>query len=153
MAMFQVQRAVGVVVLAILALPLAHETWPRNLGVLLFTAIWAWGYLLCNMLMCDLRDIKGDRRTGVVSLPVRLGRPATHRLIWILVACTGGLAILLAALPGSSARWIWALWGILGSAYVGGLAFAVRQKRPESFYEWWVEGMLFLPAVVVAVFR
>jgi len=145
--------APSLVVLAILSLPLTHDTWPSQPGLLVLTAVWAWGYLLCNMLLCDLRDIKGDRRTGVVSIPVRLGRKATFRLVWILIACTGGLAFLLAALPGSSARLVVALWGILGSAYVAGLAVAAQQRRSERFYEWWVEGMLFLPAVVVVIFR
>jgi 4-hydroxybenzoate polyprenyltransferase len=145
--------APSLVVLAILILPLTHDKWPGQLGVLLFTAVWAWGYLLCNMLLCDLRDIKGDRRTGVVSIPVRLGRKATFRLLWILIACTGGLAFLLAAFPGSGARLVLALWAILGSAYLAGLAIAAQQRRSERFYEWWVEGMLFLPAVIVVVFR
>jgi 4-hydroxybenzoate polyprenyltransferase len=145
--------APSLVVLAILSLPLIHEKWPSQPGLVVLTAVWAWGYLLCNMLICDLRDIRGDRRTGVVSIPVHLGRKATHRLLWILITCTGGLAFLLAAFPGSSARVVLMLWAILGSAYLAGLVVAAQQRRSESFYEWWVEGMLFLPAVVVAIFR
>jgi 4-hydroxybenzoate polyprenyltransferase len=145
--------APSLVVLAILSLPLIHEPWPSHPGLLLFASVWAWGYLLCNMLICDLRDVKGDRLTGVVSLPVRLGRRASYRLLWILIGCTGGLAILLSAFPGGSARLVWLMWGILGSAYIASLAVAITRRRSERFYEWWVEGMLFVPAVAVVVFR
>ncbi|MHA3770531.1 UbiA family prenyltransferase [Verrucomicrobiota bacterium sgz303538] len=142
-----------IVLLAIFGLPILHGLWPSNLGVLLLSILWAWGYLMCNMVLCDLRDMRGDRRTGVISLPVQLGRRTTHRLLWILIACTGGVAALLSAFPGSSARGVWLLLSIVGSIYVGGLAWAVKQRRSERFYEWWVEGMLFLPAVVVAMLR
>ena len=142
-----------IVLLSIFGLPLIHANWPSSFAVLLLTAVWAWGYMLCNMLLCDLRDLRGDKKTGVLSLPVQLGRKTTHRLLWILIACTGGLAALLAAFPGSSARGFWFCLAILGSVYVGGLAVAARQRRSERFYEWWVEGMLFVPAVIVAVLR
>ncbi|RYD81539.1 MAG: hypothetical protein EOP84_10845 [Verrucomicrobiaceae bacterium] len=145
--------APSIVLLSIFGLPIIHGNIPDRFGVLLLTAIWAWGYMLCNMLLCDLRDLRGDRKTGVKSLPVQLGRKATHRLLWILIACTGGLATLLAAFPGSSARGFWFFLAILGSLYVGGLAWAARQRRSERFYEWWVEGMLFVPAVIVALLK
>lgn len=145
--------APSIVLLSIFGLPLIHGHWPSRFSVLLLAAMWAWGYMLCNMLLCDLRDLRGDRKTGVASIPVQLGRKATHRLLWILIACTGGLAALLAAFPGNSFRGVWLLIAVIGSVYVGGLAVAVRQRRTERFYEWWVEGMLFLPAVVVAMLR
>jgi hypothetical protein len=36
-------------------------------------------------------------------------------------------------------------------AHLGALLVAVRKPRPESFYEWWVEGVLHLHAVALCI--
>jgi hypothetical protein len=35
--------------------------------------------------------------------------------------------------------------------WLGSLLAALRKPRPESFYECWVEGILFLPPLAVAL--
>jgi 4-hydroxybenzoate polyprenyltransferase len=105
---------------------------------LLLGLAWAWCILFFNMLLCDLRDMEGDRAAGTVSLPVYLGKRATHRLLLLVGVTIPLLAFLL----------VWPWQAFASIAYLSGLIFALRKPRPESFYEWWVEGLLFLPALV-----
>ena len=103
------------------------------------TAIaWTWCLLLFNMILCDLRDIEGDLATGIHTLAVLLGRTNTFRTLALLLAVIGGLAM------GNG-------WLPVGVLYCAGLLVALRKPRCEAFYEWWVEGILFVPAAVYAL--
>jgi 4-hydroxybenzoate polyprenyltransferase len=101
------------------------------------------------MILCDLRDRAGDRRTGIRSLPVWLGEKRTRLLLVTLLAFIEALG--LAALAGAREpqAGAWLLSCILAPLYLGGLLIAMRAPRSERFYEWAVEGMLFLPAIAV----
>jgi 1,4-dihydroxy-2-naphthoate octaprenyltransferase len=92
------------------------------------------------MLLCDLRDLEGDRVAGTISLPVYLGTELTWRVLLLVGSAVPLLAFLLS--------WPWQAFASLG--YLAGLILALRRPRSESFYEWWVEGLLFLPALVEA---
>jgi 4-hydroxybenzoate polyprenyltransferase len=140
------------VLLAVFGLPLVHAPLDFPLLATPLVAAWAWGLLLANMLLCDVRDIAGDRQTGVVSLPSEIGLVRTRRLVWALAAVTGGLAIQLMLFGPKGTRGAWIALGLGGSLYVAGLALAVTWPRSERFYERWVEGLLFLPAFVVGFF-
>jgi len=94
--------------------------------------------LLFNMVLCDARDVAGDRALGTRSLPVLLGEKNTRRFLAALLA--GG--VLAAWTQG------WFLPAGAAGIYLGTLLIALRQPRGESFYEWFVEGILFLPAAV-----
>jgi len=59
------------------------------------------------------------------------------------------LALSAYALASETHRGTWALICLVGPLYLGGLLLAVRKPQPERFYEWIVEGMLFLPAIAV----
>ncbi|MEI8339994.1 MAG: UbiA family prenyltransferase [Verrucomicrobiota bacterium] len=109
-----------------------------SIGLILPAIAWAWCVLLFNMILCDLRDLEGDRATGIRTLPVLLGRPLTFLTLILLLAITGALAV--------SNGWVPA-----GLLYCGGLLVALRKPRCEAFYEWWVEGMLFIPVAVYAL--
>ena len=105
---------------------------------LLLAAGWSWSLLMFNMVLCDLRDIDGDRAAGTKSLPVLLGGGRTQGLLWLLIAA-GAVCALMHG------------WPILAWATVAALsplALAARRRRTESFYEWLAEGTLFLPALV-----
>ena len=93
---------------------------------------WTWCVLLFNMILCDRRDIEGDQATGIATLPVLLGPVWTSRLLILLL----GLIVALSPSHG----WPVALYG-------AGLLRALQKPRPEAFYEWWVEGILFVPAL------
>jgi 4-hydroxybenzoate polyprenyltransferase len=99
-----------------------------------YAAVWC--LIFFNVLLCDLRDIEGDTQTGTSSLPVLLGAAETRRLLAVVLAAT----VALCALSG------WNLLAAFCALYMGALLLAVRKRRSEQFYEWWVEGMLFLPA-------
>jgi 4-hydroxybenzoate polyprenyltransferase len=140
------------VLAAVFGLPLVHAPGEFPLFATPLVATWAWGLLVANMLLCDVRDIAGDRETGVVSLPSEIGLVRTRRLIWALAAVTGGLALLLLLFGPNATRGAWIALGLGGTLYIAGLALAVSWPRSERFYERWVEGLLFLPAVVVGFF-
>lgn len=140
-----------IVAAAIFALPWLREGAPASRTLLAITAVRAWGFLLFNMILCDLRDVEGDRRTGTRSLPALLG-PARSRalLVGLIVAIEAlSLAALTVAPAAHLGAWRWIAVG--APVYLGALVVAVRRPRPEAFYEWFVEGMLFLPALAMVV--
>lgn len=117
-----------------------------------FTATaWTWCVLFFNMMICDLRDISGDARSGVHSLPVLLGaRRTMQALVTILVIIT----ILSVATFLNSPSVCKPAWRLLSAAipvFLAALLTALRRPQPESFYEWWVEGILLVPPVAVAL--
>jgi 4-hydroxybenzoate polyprenyltransferase len=141
-----------IVAAAIFTLPWLHEGAPANRTLFALTAMRAWGFLLFNMILCDLRDIDGDRRTGTLSLPAALGVRRTRLLLgWMIVAIEG---LTLAALAFTSPEHFrqWLAIAIAAPLYLIALLVAVRQPRSERFYEWYVEGMFFLPALATALF-
>ena len=118
-------------------------------------ASWTWCVLMFNMILCDLRDIRGDSTTGIKSLPVALGaRNTIYALAGLLVVITGlSMAGVCQAPPGNIAA-----WKSLGAGmvpYLAALLVIARRLKPlpEYFYEWWVEGILFLPALVYSLAR
>ena len=140
-----------IVTAAILGLPGLHEGLPARRALLVVVALRAWGFLLFNMILCDLRDVEGDRRVGTLSLPAWLGRRRTRGLLVVLILVIEGLTLAaLASAPGEDrARWGW--MAVAAPVYLSALFIAVRVPRSERFYEWFVEGMLFMPALVVAL--
>ena len=105
---------------------------------LLLVAGWSWCLLMFNMVLCDLRDIEGDRAAGTKSLPVVLGGGRTQGLLWLLIA-TG---VACALMHG------WPILAWATAALLIPLALAAQRRRSEAFYEWLAEGTLFLPALV-----
>jgi hypothetical protein len=84
---------------------------------------------------------------------VAFGEKRTRALLWALLLAIEALA--LAALFQAPAALVptWRLVSIGAPLYLGGLLIAVRKPRSERFYEWWVEGILFLPAAAVLAGR
>lgn len=140
------------VLAAVFALPLVHEPLAFPVLATPLVATWAWGLLLANMLLCDVRDIPGDRRTGVVSLPSEIGLARTRKLVWALAAVTGGVATQLIFFGAKATRGAWIALAVFGTLYVAALGVAMLWPRSERFYERYVEGLLFLPALIVAFF-
>ena len=138
-----------IVVTALIGLPLVHEGAPKHGGYFVMVTAHAWALLLFNMALCDLRDLIGDRRGGIVSLPLALGGKRTRQFLWVLLAVTEALALsALASAPAELAR-AWMIMSSGVSCFLGSLLLALRSPRSEGFYEWWVEGILFLPALAV----
>ena len=138
--------APSIVLVSILGLPWLHLWSPRDSLQFAINACPAWGILLFNMTLCDLRDIEGDRSTGVRSLAVLLGAARTRLLLLALLAGIELLSLACLVLAPPALRLIWLLMVVFVPLYLGCLLLAVRAPRSERFYEWWVEGMLFLPA-------
>jgi 4-hydroxybenzoate polyprenyltransferase len=138
-----------VVVIAVTGLPFVHEGAPENGRYFALLILHTWALLLFNMTLCDLRDTAGDQQDGIVSLPLALGLKRTRYFLWVLLAMVQALALVaLVFAPAELAR----SWLIICGAtpcYLGSLLLALRSPRSEGFYEWWVEGILFLPALAV----
>ena len=71
--------------IAILGLPWLHLGPATDAVTFTLTALRAWSFLLFNMIICDLRDLAGDRACGVRSLPVALGEKSTRMLLLALL--------------------------------------------------------------------
>ena len=123
---------------SLLVPPLLKEGLHVSTNAFVFASAAVWCFLFFNVLLCDLRDIEGDMQTGTCSLPVLLGVTGTRRLLVVVIAGTSALC----ACSG------WNLLATSGALYMGSLLVALRARRSEQFYEWWVEGMLFLPAAI-----
>jgi chlorophyll synthase len=140
-----------IVSVAVVGLPWFHEGDPPVGASFVLTVFRSWCFLLFDMILCDLRDLEGDRRMGIRSLPVCLGRKRTRALLWMLLAIVeiSSITAAMQAPPHLALAWRFAC--IAGPLYLGGLMTAVRTPRSEAFYEWCVEGMLFLPSLVCAL--
>jgi 4-hydroxybenzoate polyprenyltransferase len=142
--------APSIVSVAVVGLPWLHEGVPPVGANPALTIFRSWCFLLFDMILCDLRDIEGDQRMGIRSLPVCLGEKRTRAVLWGVLAVVEISSLVGAAQAPAHLAATWRLACIAGPLYLGGLMIAVRTPRSEGFYEWWVEGMLFLPAVVCA---
>ncbi|MDB6172610.1 MAG: hypothetical protein JWL59_1921 [Chthoniobacteraceae bacterium] len=138
--------APSVVVMSVMALPWLHEPARHDNLTFALNAGRAWMFLLFNMTLCDLRDINGDQRTGIRSLPVLFGARRTRLFLWGLFGGIELLTLASWAAAGNRHRFTWGIIALVGPIYLGALLIAVRRPQSERFYEWWVEGMLFLPA-------
>jgi 4-hydroxybenzoate polyprenyltransferase len=137
-----------IVSVAVVGLPWFHEgAAPVGAGLVL-TVFRSWCFLLFDMTLCDLRDLDGDRRMKIRSLPVWFGEKRTRALLWALLAIIEMSSLAGAAQAPAHLQAAWRLACVVGPVYLGGLLIAVRTPRSESFYEWGVEGMLFLPSLV-----
>lgn len=140
-----------IVAAAVIGLPLLHEGPAADFTDFALTGLRAWLFLLFNMILCDLRDLDGDRRTGIRSLPVWLGEKRTRLLLIALLLGIEALSLAALAFAPAPHVAVWRRTCIVGPLYLGGLLLAVRAPRSERFYEWAVEGMLFLPAITVGM--
>ena len=101
---------------------------------------WAWCFLVFNVIVCDARDIVGDVACGTATLPVLLGEKRTRLVLAALIVVISALALLNCPRLGA-----------LGAAMLTLIFLASRTRRSEPFYEWIVEGMMFLPALIVLI--
>ena len=139
-----------IVTASVLGLPWLHlGAGCTDLVTLAFGSLRSWSFLMFNMIICDLRDRAGDEACGIRSLPVVLGEKGTRRLLATLLAGIEALAIGAYAVASGPHRNAWAIMCGLGPIYLGAVLLAVRRPCSERFYEWVVEGMLFLPAIAV----
>ena len=111
---------------------------------------WAFCHLLFNMLLCDLRDRVGDAQCGIRSIPVVWGEKGARRLLWGL-AVTGQVILALLLRSQVLEQMPIALLSLLTGLYQACLLLATRRPRSERFYEWAVEGLLYLPALARAL--
>ena len=142
-----------IITAALISLPWIHEGPPVSRAAFALIAVRAWTLLLFNMTLCDLRDIAGDRRAGIASLPAVLGEKRTRTLLWLLLATIEALALATLWQSPASLAAPWRIVSLSAPLYLGAILLAIRRPRSERFYEWWVEGILFLPALAILAGR
>lgn len=142
-----------IVLVSFLAPPLLHQGFETPLPYLAAASGWLWMFLCFNMILCDLRDIAGDILSGTRSVPVVLGRRRTLLALQFLLWATLGLGVAIGiAAPSALMARTWAIMGISAAFYQGMLLKHVHDQTPtEAFFEWWVEGMLFIPPLIISL--
>ncbi len=109
-------------------------------------ACWAFTFLLFNMVLCDLRDLAGDRQSGIRSIPVLWGEKGARRLLWALAVA--GQLLLMGLIREHDEFVVRLIWlSLLSGLHQAWLLHATERPRSERFYEWAVEGLLYVPAL------
>lgn len=141
-----------IVTASVLGLPWLHlGTGGTDIPTLLLGSLRSWTFLMFNMIVCDLRDRGGDEACGIRSLPVMLGDQGTRWLLFALFLGIETLGLVTWLLSTDAHRPAWGLMSLFAPFYLGGIMLAVRRPRSERFYEWIVEGMLFMPPIAVCL--
>jgi len=129
---------------AYMLLPLPAESPRLAWGHWWLLSAWALLVLSANVILCDLRDITGDRAAGVVTVPVACGIARTRQLLWAML----GLAALAAwpllhHLPGPT-------WAIPATTFYLAIVLAAQPRwgHHDTFYELGADGFLFLAAAL-----
>lgn len=106
-------------------------------------------FIVAITLPFDLRDQEADRREGILTLPMRLGWPATRRIA--LAALGMSLAATLAfSMPLSSSGT--ALWPILAMHGAAGLLILkTHGERSALYYGFWLDGVLVIPLAMTGI--
>ena len=137
-----------VITAAFLLPPFLQQRGANTLAIWIIAAEWIWCVLMFNMVLCDLRDLRGDAATGIRSLPVALG---LRRMLFGLAGLIVVTALLsIAAIHFSPQGTVaWRNVSATTLLYLAALFGVVCKSRKlsEAFYEWWVEGILFVPMI------
>jgi 4-hydroxybenzoate polyprenyltransferase len=133
--------------------PLWHGSLETHPCYTVATTFWLWMFLCFNMILCDLRDIEGDRLESTLSLPVLLGARNTRFILWLLVAVTLVAGLFIGWTATGKLRHSWITLALGAAVYQSHLLGTPEANRNEAYFEWRVEGMLFLPAVAMLVCR
>jgi hypothetical protein len=102
--------------------------------------VWVSGILLANVIVCDLRDLRGDRDRRVVTLAVLCGGPGT-------VAALAAVFLLTAA---ATAWQLHVALGTVGYLAAAAVCFPIARAR-QWYYDYVVDGVLFVPLLLCAV--
>ncbi len=131
------------VILVTLTTPIWIEPETRSLvfshGPFLVAVLLA---LLVNILLFDLRDRIGDQSTGLKTVANRLQPRSFFILLNVLLLTQISLSI-------SEKRIEMIGLGL----YLSTLVWLSRKLRKPAFYHWAVDGMLFVPGIVAAIFN
>jgi 4-hydroxybenzoate polyprenyltransferase len=145
--------APSIVIMSFAVPPLLQGGFEASRSRVAIAFLWLWLFLTFNMILCDLRDIAGDSLAGTKSLPVILGRTRTLLALRLLLCFTLGIG-LTAGMTASSPTTVtaWLALSVTTAVYECFLlGYILDRPTDESFYEWWVEGMLFIPPVIISL--
>ena len=132
---------------AVVALPLGYAMQPLSLSAIV-TALWLLVFVGSNSHMFDARDIASDQQQGVATLPVLVGIRETRVILTGL----------------NSLTFLMLIWGYAQGLRVPEVAIALpatllallyiwmlTPKTPRQIYNIWIDGILFLPALITCI--
>lgn len=139
----------SVITYAVIAVPLAYAGQPFTLSAG-FTSLFLLVFVGTNSHLFDVRDLRSDDKAGVQTLPSLVGVNGNRR-IWFGL---NGLALAVVAWG-----WIQSLLVpepviVLSCIAVNLIALClVKPTTPRSLYSILIDGYLFLPSVIVGIFK
>lgn len=112
-------------------------SYPR---VYMLVPIGAMSFLLGRELLMDIRDIDGDRASGIRTVPMLLGSDATAKVGFLLLVLCGAILIFFAAHAGS-------VWNLLLSSFIllSSLLFSLAWSCKAGRYRRSIIISLYLP--------
>ena len=116
-------------------------------GALLAWGLWAWSVLQLNVWLCDWRDRAADAEAALPSLAVLLGEGGNAWTTMLVICCW--LSCLGVAISGCE-HWIVA---VAATLYFSVLARRVIKLGRWHRLDWWVDGGLLLPVVLLSVWQ
>lgn len=137
----------GSITYAVVAVPLAYAQQLPHLSTAI-TALWLLIFIGSNSHMFDIRDIKSDRKKGVLTLPLLTGVKRTRLIL------TGLNGLTLALLAYGLSRGLLVPPAIIAlPATLLSLVYiwALTPKTPHPIFSVWIDGVLFLPAILIVL--
>ncbi len=137
----------GSITYAVVGLPLGYAAQCPDLSAVI-TALWLLIFVGSNSHMFDVRDVESDRQQGVSTLPLLAGVSGARMILTILNGLSGALL-----------AWGWASGLQVPRAAIALPAtlltliyiWTLTPKTPRQVYNIWIDGVLFLPALLTSV--
>lgn len=119
--------------LSFFSLIIIQQVSTQQFTLITTAACWAFLLILANILICDLRDLKGDQQAGIKSIPAFIGKKRSRSVIYQLI-----LISLLPALLLQSGEML------LTSIYFMTIIKLKYLFKKDLYYNWWIESFLFI---------
>lgn len=134
----------SVLTYAVVALPLAYAGVNFDL-VAALTTLFMFVFIVTNSHTFDIRDIESDLETGVTTLPIMAGIKGTKIIL------TAMNLLMLLAITNAWITDIMAFYPeiILATGVNIIYVWAVKADTPRYVYSIWIEGCLFIPALII----
>lgn len=133
----------SIITYAAIALPLAYAETTFNLRAGL-TTCFIFAFEGSNANLFDIRDLDSDAKKGVLTLPLMVGITGSR---FILTALN---LLMLGILIGYGGQILLPFYPVIFTAtsLMFILIWTVNEETPLLFYDWVIDGLLFLPAMI-----
>lgn len=139
----------SVITYAVIAVSLAYAEQPFTLSAGI-TGLFVLIFVGTNSHLFDIRDLQSDKQAGMQTLPGLVGITG-NRWIWFVL---NGLALVVVAWGWSQSLRVPEPAIVLSCLAVNVIALClVKPTTPRSIYSILIDGYLFLPGIIVGLFR